>query len=360
MKKILFIGLVISLLIGCQKKQEQETEIVEEVKPISVFAQTMHRIDLPEFIKISGTLEGKTDVVMISEVNGKLMQLDKKLGDWINEDDAIGEVDSEIIQIQLEQSDAALLSAEASYLTAQSNLNASENLYKNNVISKAEYEGAITAEKGAKAQLDGAAAQKRQVEKMLENALITAPVSGYISELPITLGNYVSQGTVLCRIVDSKTLLIKTGVGESIVKELERNQKVLLTSKTDDSEFEGKIIGFGVAPMMGSMNYPIEIEVKNNDNKLLAGEIVEANILLNLHKSVFVINVEALVKEFDHSFLYFINPENVVERKEISVIRSIGSKMIVEGMNENDKIVATGTENVEEGSLVNIRKEVKE
>jgi len=358
MKKILIFVMLGLLLFGCQPKQEIE-EVEEVIKPISVFAQTMIKRDLPEFIKISGTLEGKTDVVMISEVNGKLMSLNKKLGDWINKDDAIGEVDNEIIQIQLEQTEAAVLSAEASYLTAQSNLTASENLYEHKTISKAEYENAITAEKGAKAQLGGALAQKRQVEKMLENALITAPVSGYISEFPITLGNYVSQGSVLCRIVNSKTLTIKTGVGESVIKQLKKNQKVLLTSKINNLKFEGKIVGFGVAPMLGSMNYPIEIEVKNNGN-LLAGEIVEANILLNLHKNVFVIRQEALVKEFDRSYLYFINSDNKVERKEISIVKIIGDQLIIDGITENEKIVATGTENVEEGSLVDIRKEIEE
>jgi membrane fusion protein, multidrug efflux system len=360
MKKIIIFVMLGLLLFGCQPKQETVIEeTVEEIKPISVFAQTMILRDLPEFIKISGTLEGKTDVIMISEVNGKLLKLNKSLGGWINKDEAIGEVDSEIIHIQLEQTEAAVLSAEASYMTASSNLVASENLYDHKTISKAEYENAITAEKGAKAQLDGTLANKRQVEKILENALITAPVSGYISELPISLGNYVSQGTILCRIVNSKTLIIKTGVGESVIKKLRKNQKVLLTSKKNDLEFDGKITGFGVAPMLGSMNYPIEIEVKNNYN-LLAGEIVEANILLNLHKNVFVIKQEALVKEFDHSFLYFINSENTVERKQISIIKTIGDQLIVSGLEEGEKIVATGIENVEEGSLVTIRKEIEE
>jgi len=359
MKKILIFVMLGLLFFGCQPKQEVVEETLEEVKSISVFAQTMIKRDLPEFIKISGSLEGKTDVVMISEVNGKLLKLNKNLGDWINKDEAIGEVDSEIIQIQLEQTDAAVLSAEASYLTAQSNLTASENLYEHNTISKAEYENAISAEKGAKAQLDGALAQKRQVEKMLKNALITAPVSGYISELPITLGNFISQGSILCRIVNSKTLIIKTGVGKSVVKQLKNNQKVLLTSKSNNLEFEGKIIGFGVAPMLGSMNYPVEIEVKNNHN-LLAGEIVEANILLNLHKNVFVVKQDALVKEFDHTYLYFINSEKIVERKEISILKTIGDQLIIDGLIEGEKIVATGTENVEDGSLVNIRKEIEE
>jgi len=357
MKKILLLGLIITLLIGCQQKQGIE-EVEEVIKPISVFAQTMIKRDLPEFIKISGTLEGKTDVVMISEVNGKLLNLNKKLGDWVNSNDAIGEIDSEVIQIQLAQTEAAVLSAEASYQTARSNLIASEKLYDHKTISKAEYENAITAEKGAKAQLDGALAQKRQVEKMLENAFITAPVSGYISELPITLGNYISQGSILCRIVNSKTLTIKTGVGESVIKQLKKNQKVLLTSKINNLELEGRIVGFGVAPMLGSMNYPIEIDVQNNGS-LLAGEIVEANILLNMHKNVFVIQQEALVKEFDHNYLYFINLDNKVERKEISIVKIIREQLIIDGLTEGEKIVSTGTENLEEGTLVDIRKEIK-
>lgn len=359
MKNIILVILTVIFAVACQQQQEYPEETQEEIKAISVFAQTMQKKDLPEYIKISGTLEAKTDVVMISEVNGKLMKLHKTLGDWINKDETIGEVDSEIIKIQLQQTEAAVLSAEASYQTAQNNLTASEKLFASKTISQAEYDNAVTAEKGAKAQLDGAIAQKRQVEKMLENAMITAPVSGYISELPITLGNYISQGSILCRIVDSRTLLVKTGVGESVIKQMTKGQEVLLSSKTSNIDFYGKIKGFGYAPMLGSVNYPIEIEIKDNRN-LLPGEIIEANILLQLFRDVFVIKQGALITEYDHDYIYLIDSENKIERKEIKVEKVIGDKLIISGVQVGDKIVANGTENVEIGSLVDIRKLIED
>ncbi|MCF7920435.1 MAG: efflux RND transporter periplasmic adaptor subunit [Candidatus Cloacimonetes bacterium] len=359
MKKLILFVLIILVFAGCQQKQAVKDETTAEQKPVSVFAQTFHKRDLPEFSRISATLEAKTDVVMISEVNGKLLSLHKGLGDWVNKDETIGEIDSEIIEIQLAQLEAGVLAAETTLQTAGSNLAASKQLWERKIISQAEYESAIGAEKGAKAQYDGTLAQKRQVEKMLENARITAPVSGYISELPVTIGNFISQGSILCRIVDSRILMIKTGVGKSIVKQLEKGQKVLLTTKTGGKQLEGIISGFGVAPMLGSVNYPIEIEVKNEQG-LLAGEIVEANILLNLHHDVFVTRQDALVREFDKTYFYFINADNIVERKEIKIEQTIGDQLIVTGVAEGDRIVAIGTENVEQGSRVEIRQEIEE
>jgi RND family efflux transporter MFP subunit len=359
MKKIIILAISIMLLISCQQKETSTEGTDETVKPVSVNSQTLILRDLPEYIKISGSLEAETDVVMISELSGKLVKLNKVLGDWVNRNETIGEIDSEVIRIQLKQAEAAVLSAEASYLTARNNLTASENLYERNIISAAEYEAAVTAEKGAKAQYEGASAQLMQIEKMLDNAMIRAPVSGYISELPITLVNYISPGAILCRIVNSNTLMIKTGVGKTVVKQLQRDQKVMLTTKTGEQHFEGTIKGFGVAPMLGSVNYPIEIKIKN-DIGLLAGEIVEANILLKMHEDVFVTVQNALVTEFDHTFLYFINHENTIERKEIMVEKVIDDQIIISGVAEGDRIVVIGTENIEDGMIVEIRQEIEE
>ncbi len=362
MKRLLLICIVIAALImGCKKdKPEASGEITSEVtKPITVTATTMKQKDLPEFVRISGTLEGKTDIMVISEVSGKLMKLHKKLGDWVEKDEEIGQVDSEIISIQLAQTQAAVTSAEVTYLTTQNNLVTTENLYKKKTVSKTEYDTAVSNEKGAKAQWDGAIAQQRQMEKMLESAKITAPAAGYISELPITLGNLISQGTVLCRIVNSKILMIKTGVGESVIKQIKANQKVNLTSKKEGRQFEGKIAGFGVAPMRGSMNYPIEIEIKNKYN-LLAGEIVQAHILSTTHTGVFVINQEALLKEFDTNFVFVINNKDVVKRQKVKVVRRIDENIIVEGLKNGDRIVDAGIENLKDGNSVIVRSKMKE
>jgi len=42
------------------------------------------------------------------------------------------------------------------------------------------------------------------------------------------------------------------------------------------------------------------------------------------------------------------------------VNKIIGDKLIVKGLEEGERIVAIGTENVEEGILVEIRKEIEE
>ncbi len=359
MKRILLSGVIIFFLLGCQKQQPEQEETVETENVINVFAQTLIRSDVPEFIKISGTLEAKIDVVLISEVSGKLMKLNKKLGDWVSKNEPIGEIDSEVIKIQLQQTEAAVLSAEAAYQTAMNNLKASQRLFEQNIISQAEYESAVTAEKGAKAQYDGTLAQKLQVEKMLENALITAPAGGFISELPITPGNYISAGSILCRIVDPSVLIIRTGVGKSVVKQLQNGQQVILDTKNGENQVTGKITGFGVAPSLGSVNYPIEIEVRN-DYGLFAGEIVEANILLQMHKDVFAVKQEALVTEFDHDYLYFIDDDNILTRREITVTDIIDDLLLIEGVTAGEKIVAVGTENVENGMKVMIRKEIGE
>ena len=63
-------------------------------KAITVLVQEVQPGNLEKYIRISGKLEGVSDVTLISETSGKIVSVNKKLGDWIHASESIGRVDN--------------------------------------------------------------------------------------------------------------------------------------------------------------------------------------------------------------------------------------------------------------------------
>lgn len=358
-RRYLMLLMVISLglmsITACKKGKD-----IKENKPVGaekqpVMVETLQPRSLSEYITVSGKLEGSTDVTMVSETGGRILAIYKKLGDRVAKGERIGMVDNDVYKIRLDQAEAGQLSAEASFETTRLNLTTSENLLKNKSISQVEYNAALSAFKGAKAGLDGAKAGVESARKAYENSYLVSPEAGVISNLMVSAGQYLNPNTPVAYITDNKVLMIKTGVGESQISKIKQGQSVQVTAPGKDAPVSAFIKGFGIRPLPTSATYPVEIQLSGNSG-LMPGMVVTARILSGVYQNQLYTSINNIVKEFDRSYVFVIDTNNKAIRKEIQTGRIIGENvLILSGVSVGDKIVTSGMENLEDGTLVQVR-----
>ncbi|PKN80389.1 MAG: hypothetical protein CVU48_02200 [Candidatus Cloacimonetes bacterium HGW-Cloacimonetes-1] len=356
MKKYILISMIIVLaLTACGKKAAPKAAKPggEDTQPVMIEALNSRSLD--EYITVSGKLEGLTEVTMSSETSGRIMNLYKKLGDSVSKGERIGAVDNDIYRIRLDQAEAGLLSAQSAYDNATKNFSYAEQSRKRNLISEAEYNNALSGIKGAKAGLDGAKAGLEAAKKAMENSYLAAPESGMISNLLVSSGQYINPGQPIAMITDAKTLIMKSGVGESQITKLKRGQPAIVTYSGITEPFKGSLRGFGISPLPNSATYPLEIEIRNN-GKLLPGMVVSAQILSKRHTDLLFTQITNIVKEFDKNYVYIINDKGTAERRLVVLGNIIGENVVLlSGVEIGENIVVSGTENLEDGTKVQIR-----
>ncbi len=361
-KYLLITLIVFSILFGCGKESEEKSELSKKGKSntgknIPVMVEKVQPKNLEQFIKVTGKLEGWTDIVMTSETSGKIIEIKKHLGDRVAKGEEIGRIDNKDYEIQVKQSEASVLAAEASYEAAELQMQASENLFKNNSISQVEYSQSKSAFKNALAGVKGAQAGLEKSQKAYDNSCFIAPVSGFITDIPIEIGQTISFGQPVCSIVDSKKMIIKTGVGEKEVQKLKKGQQVTISNDGKKDTFYGKITGIGIKPVNNSASYPIEIEIDNPKGKLLPGMVIEASILSKVFKDVIYTSMNNIFQEYDDYFAFVIDSKNKAERRKVTLGEKVGENVIIiSGINIDEKLVIEGVENLEDGSVVDIRK----
>lgn len=355
-RKAIIILLFTVLIISSCGRGRKSFAKRKNVSASPVIVERIERQDVEEFIKIIGKLEGITDIILSSQVSGQIVKINKNLGDWVNAGESIGSIDSEQYKNNLSQAEASLLAAESTFETASMNLKSSKKLYAEKSISKNEYLQAKANIKNAKAQLEAAKANLKRSQLTLENSIFTAPVSGYITQLNIEKGEMIAAGQPICSLVNSRKLIIKTGVGESDITKVRKGDWVQLTVQNLERQCKGRITGVGIKPSAQTANYPVEIELDNPKGDLYPGMVVKGYILSKTFKEVIYTSINNVKERYDDRFVYIVSKDNVAQEKLVDLGKKVGQGVIVKnGLNVGDLLVVEGIEGLRDGSPVNIK-----
>lgn len=350
---IILLSLVL-IFSACKSGKPGAAKPKDEAQPVTIEELSLRPLD--DFITVSGKLEGITNVTMSSEASGRIVQLYKKLGDYVKQGERIGRLDNDAYQYRYDQAEAALASAQSAFENAQKNLNYAEESLKRGLISQAEYNTALSAFKGAKAALDGARAGLETSRGSIDGSYLSAPASGVISNLNVSKGQFIVAGAPVATITDASTLIIKTGVGESQIGKLKQGQSARISYPGKSETLSGRVRGFGISPLAGGATYPVEIEV-NASGSLMPGMVVTAKILTNSYSELLYTELTNISREYNKNYLWVIENGNKANKREVGIGRIIGEYVLLESrVSPGEQIVTSGSENLEEGSLVEIRK----
>ncbi len=357
-KRVMFTVILFVLLTACKGGPSKgAANPKKEAKSIPVIVKKTELKDLKEYIKITGKLEGITDIALISETAGKVIEVHKTLGDWVEKGESIGRVDNTDYLIQYKQSEASVLSSEASLSTAQMNFDAVKNLHETGNASDSELLTAESSLKGAQAGLSGAKVAMEKARKALDNSNLVAPRSGYISNISIEEGDLLNMGSMVCNIVNTRKLIIRTGVGETNITKLKRGQEVQVYHKLLETSIKGKITGKGIKPEGQTANYPIEITLENPDRVLYPGMIIEGKILSKVYKDVIYTSLNNIKKQYDDNFVFTVSVDNKAVRKKVILGTQIEENVILKsGIGPDENLVVEGMDNLEDNVTVEIRK----
>lgn len=295
-------------------------------------------------IESTGTVEA-TEVDIRTEAAGRILELLFDEGDWVKRGDILAQIDQDKRKIELAQAHAQLAEAEAhltllikglrdkeverareAFLESQVLLKESkrdykriQKLYDQGVVdlgtrdkAEASYEAAqkryeiakknyeIAVEGSRKEEIqageavkEAAEARVKLIERQLEDATISIPIDGVISERYVELGEVVSVGSLIATVIDLEHVWVMAYVSESNLGKIKLGQdgKIKVDS-FPDKEFQGKVTFISPEAEFTPKNiqtkeervklvFGIKIEIDNPDQELKPGMPADAIIAYN-------------------------------------------------------------------------------
>jgi RND family efflux transporter MFP subunit len=355
---LLLAALSVGLTSGCSKKESSVDNagiIKSSGSRPAVWVTTVQRGSLEETIPGTGTLEGWEDVQMLAKVSGTVTRINARLGDQLQKDSVILEIEPKVRELQQAQAEAALLQAEANYETSQADLQRYEALYKNKDISDVEIEKTRAAAKKSLGMLNSAQAAVDLAKRMVADSRVSAPLDGYLASLEVEVGESVSPGMSICRVVRIHPLKLRLGLTESEIARVKKNQKVeLVPDAFPDMRIIGRIHRIGVAADLQSRLFPVEIEVSDFPENVKPGMVARARILLHEYRDVIVIPRQAILQSRDGQIVFIVE-NSMAHIVPVTLGAGDDTKVIItSGVDEGDQLVIRGQHVLQDSVSVKI------
>jgi membrane fusion protein (multidrug efflux system) len=313
-------------------------------EPKAVEALTVSRGTLLRNVEAAGIVSGITEAYVVSETQGIIQTVAFALGDRVAKGQVLVKVEDTIARLNMEQ-------AKQQHETAQLDLAATEKLFEDGSASKAELIRARSAASGAQARYESAL-------KTFRDTSIRAPIAGYVAsrEAEVAVGNFLSPGTRIARLIDISSLKVEVALGETQIGLIDEGARVtvFIPAACEEKLFEATVaaVAAGSDPATGS--FPVVVTWVNTcGDKIKSGMSATVSIETRQEEPVILVPSAALVEQEGGVFAYTAEAGRVAA-KRVQVGRRLGNLAeIVEGLSGGEVLVISGLGNLRQGDPVN-------
>jgi len=185
---------------------------------------------------------------------------------------------------------------------------------------------------------------------------VVAPLDGYIHDLNVSEGQFVSTGFLLSTISSNKVMLLRADVSQTYFSELGSIQDATFRPAYTDKvytidELGGKLLAKASSVAENNHYMPVYFEV-NNDGTLLEGAYAEFYLKTKPHYDKLVIPVSAIMEEQNAFYVYLQISGETFHKQVVNIGDSDGiHSEIISGLKAGDRIVTKGAMLVKAASV---------
>jgi HlyD family secretion protein len=306
----------------------------------------------------TGMIEARNEIQIKPQISGIIDQIYKESGEMVNKDEIIARVKVIPDMVSLNAAQSRLNQAEINWKQAEKDFNRQKELVNQQIISREEYEKALSSWQIASEEYEAAQNNYEltlngitQKSGLQSNTLIRSTIDGMILDIPVKVGNSVIQtnsfneGTTIATVADMNDMLFIGKVDETEVGRLQEGMPIVLSIGALNEKKINARLEY-IAPKGSEENGAILFEIKAaasipKDVFVRAGYSANAEIVLD--KATNVITLPESVIEFsgDTSYVYVLRQENpqIFQRRIIRTGLSDGIQIeVTDGLKVGEKV----------------------
>lgn len=324
---------------------------------------TIEKGDLRNIISATGTIKAKGTVEIGSQVSGIVEKVYVKYNDKVTKGDILAKLDTNLLEISLEQAKAEIIKAEAQYQHTMKDFINKENLFKDKLISQYEFETARVNRDSSYASFLSAKANLLKVEANIKYAYIRSPINGIILDKNVeegqTISSSLSAPTLFVIAENLTNLEIEAKVDESDISKIKNGTKIeFRVNAYKNITFYGSVKLIKLNPEVESnvVMYKVIIDTKNIDNLLFPGMTATIDFIIEEKKNVYLVSNSAirftpdenilkrLNKQKEKNFFIKENRKKEIQREKIALLWIMRDNNKIEpipikiGINDGQKV----------------------
>ena len=349
-KKLIIIGILLTVIAVfflkkrpfAGKKDEFTLTVVEKG-------------DLINNISASGIIKADKEVNLKFEASGRLAWVGVKEGDFVNEWQAIAQLDIKELQKNLEKYLRDYSKERWDFEQDREDYNITANNLDQYTLTN---EVRRILEKN-QFDLEKAVLDVELKDIALKYATLVTPIAGIVASIDTPIaGINITPATAVFTVSDPQSVYFSANIDEMDIAKVRLNQKTkIILDSFENKEFAGSIsqISFtSVKTSGGGTAFPIKIPLpKNQDLKFKLGMNGDIEIVLEKKENVLFVPSSAMIKKGEKRFVWLIENEKTKKMEVKTGMETDEETEILEGLKEGDKIISKGISKVKEGEKVN-------
>ena len=362
---LLFCGTVLSSC-GPQKVKEKDSKDEEgkqqaEIDTPAVETVLLQKGKLTSSIKVPGELAPYQQVDLYAKSSSYVKQLLVDVGSQVHKGQVLITLDAPEIKSQLAEANARIAQQKAIYLSSKSTYDRLISTSKTpGTIAQNDIDQAAAKKDGDMANIEAAKSFYKQVSANLEYLQIRAPFDGVVSARNVNVGAYVGPSgkgsdQPLLVLQQQNRLRLVVSIPEMYTAGLTDHNEVEFSVRSmPNQKFKAKVTRLAGALDSKLRAERLEMDVFNNDKKLLPGMYAEVNVTLPARDSNYVVPRSAVVTSTEKVFVIKIDDKH--HAQWINIKRGLQTDENIEifgaQLSTGDKIVLKATDEIRAGTPV--------
>jgi membrane fusion protein (multidrug efflux system) len=359
-----FLIAIAAVAVGasaCQKQPPAAPPIAEVV-----VAEVAQR-DVPIFSEWVGTTDGFVNAQVRPRVQGYLVRQTYSDGAAVKAGDLLFEIEDREYRAALDEARGNLGRQQAALKKYELDVARYTPLQAKGAVSKEELDDAIQARRGAKAQVDAAAAAVETAQLNLGWTRVYAPVDGVAGIARVQVGDLVTSATLLTTISQLDPIKVTFPISEReylrFAKQIQEHQQT--GRGADEPEVQMILANGETYPRAGRFhvaNREIEVETgtirvqalfPNPDSILRPGLYAKVRAASETKRGALVVPQRAIVETQGQYQAAVVGDGNKVAFRSVKPAEQVDGLWIIDqGLTAKERVITEGLQKVRDGMVV--------
>lgn len=332
--KILLAAAILPLIsVSCSKKnQEVKTE-----DTVNVQVETVSSQEIDQIFEFTSTIEAKVKNYISSAGGTRIDKIFVDVGSHVKKGQTL---------VRMENTSVATAQAQLDNINVE--LARIKALYQSGGASKQQVDQ-------IQVQYDVAL---KQLNNLKENINLVSPINGIVTQRNFDNGDVAGSSPIL-QVMQISPVKLKFSINESFYAKVKMGMPVKATVDVfGDEPFTGRISL--ISPIIDNQTrtFYVEAEFNNANQRLRPGMFGRAQINLGKANTILVSD-KAIVKQTgtNDKYVYVVKNDNTVEYRKVTLGQRLNDKYsVLEGLNDNEKVVVSDYTKLKQGKKVKIVK----
>ncbi|MBV9572571.1 MAG: efflux RND transporter periplasmic adaptor subunit [Acidobacteriales bacterium] len=326
-----------------------------QLPPEAVTSVVTHRENWPDALTAIGTTEAVHGVMVSADLPGTVAKINFDSGKPVHAGDILVELDTR-------QERAQLASLEAQSELAHINYGREQQLVKEGVISRMEFDQATSQQKATEANV-------AEIRATIARKTIRAPFSGILGIRKVNLGQYLPAGSPIVSNQTLNPIYVNVGIPQQSAASVRVGRKLTVTTENLAGKvFTGTVTAIDSEVDPSTRNIQIQATLPNPEGKLRPGMFVQVQVPVGGNQSVIALPATAINYAPYGDSVYVISdlkdPKGQtyrgVQQRFVKLGPSRGDQVaVISGLNPGEEVVSSGVFKLRNGAAVQVNNKVQ-